>query len=229
MSIRRTTRIGHAIGLPIHNGEIAIGRPSELPIVMAGGPVLLVRDTFTDSNGTALTDHTLDVDRAGGGWVAAAALTTGTPNAGTVESNAFEYGADNFAGPVIETNEADVRVEADVTFPAAANTVFEICLRYLQDGDEFQIQFRETNSDVRIRERESDVAATRATAAFTFTEGVLYRLKVVAQGQVITAYVDGVAVVSYASATFNQTETKHGMFKNGASLPTIDNFEIWRA
>ena len=199
-----------------------------MPIVMAGGPVLLVRDTFTDSDGTVLTAHAPDVDRVGGGWVAAAGRSIDTPNAGTVESNAFEFGADNFSGPVIETSEADVRVEADVTFPAAATTIFEKFIRYLQDGDEWLVQAREDNNDMRIRDRQSDSAVTRATGAFTFSESVLYRIKVVAQGQIITAYVDGVEVVSYTSATFNQTETKHGLIKNGASLPTIDNFEIWR-
>src|SRR3989442_10527835 len=82
-----------------------------LPLLGAGnsgGGAVLLRDTFTDADGTGLAAHTMD---AGGGW---------SVLAGTVETQSNKADHNNNAAntstyAAADAGRADVTVSADVT------------------------------------------------------------------------------------------------------------------
>jgi hypothetical protein len=92
-----------------------------------------VFDTFTDTNGTALTAHTPDIDRIGTGWESAP-LGSITPNSWEIQSNkaVTDSGAN-----VIDVGAIDQTVQMDVRFPGPLTSqVFtRFLLRYASPDD----------------------------------------------------------------------------------------------
>ena len=90
MPIRRTTRIGHATGLPIHDGELAIGGYSGLPIVPSGSKTY---ESYIESLGPLL-------------WLAMTGTGATEVNKGTVgatlDGTITNMGAQGIAGKIAD-------------------------------------------------------------------------------------------------------------------------------
>ena len=125
---------GH-VSEPIRRSRVA-GRPMmHLPLMgiisRQSGPTTLVYDTFTDTDATALTDHTPDIDVVGGGWV------FGLGSA-TVQSNvAATPAGDNYI--LIDCGQSDFRMSITVANSASrilfrASDYNNLWLFYPADG-----------------------------------------------------------------------------------------------
>ena len=69
-----------------------------------------------------------------------------------------------------------------------------------------------------------------ATKSYAWSAGSTYTIRVVANGTTIQVYVDGVLELTATGATFNQTETKHGLMRaNGDSATHFDNWVVTAA
>jgi len=66
----------------------------------------------------------------------------------------------------------------------------------------------------------------RGSAAVTISGSQNYTITAILDGDVITSYVDGAALATYASAARNNTSTLHGIHGYNSTL-TYDNFVVW--
>jgi hypothetical protein len=63
----------------------------------------------------------------------------------------------------------------------------------------------------------------------TINDGNTYTIRAIADGTNIDQFVDGANKITYASASHNQTETKHGFrgFYDGEVKGEFDNFTVF--
>lgn len=178
----------------------------------------LLRDTFTDANGTLLTAHAMDV---GPGWT----LHEGT--CPTIQSNRASLAGD--VGCVCsDAGRADVVARSTASVGTAdANHVIAVVVRCM-DGNNFWQAALFGNGFFAIYDRTGGTFTMHASTSLgALTVGVGYTIEVTASGASITATVNGGNQISYGSATFNQTVTHHGIriFSGDATPNTHDDFE----
>lgn len=169
---------------------------------------LLVSDTFTDSNGTALTAHTPDIDTVGSGWV----NQSGTYQ---IDSNA----AHRETGPTgsvvaIDAGNADVTVKSDIS----AKTTSGIVAR-LSDDNNYWLGWAQ---DGKLYENNADSLTERADLG---APTIPNTLELECNGSSITFRAETGLSATYASATFNQTATLHGLRSND-DLGIFDDFSV---
>lgn len=177
----------------------------------------LIRATFTAANGTSLDAYTPErggtATEHGGDW----SIDTNTA------MDTTGVGQDLVSW---DAGKANVTLEVDLITPAAGAFDAGVCMR-VTDGDNNWIVACTQGSNLRIFQEAATVFTERANGAFTWNNATTYRLKVVCQGTTISAYVDGVLIASYASATFNQSATRFGLRENTpANQCRFDNFRV---
>jgi hypothetical protein len=183
-----------------------------------------VYDSFTGADSTQLTAHAPDIDVVGGGWVNAILTTTPGANA-SILSNKASITADN-AGTIINAGQANVEIEATWTLAVGVDNRSSIALRYVDASNWIIFNVREPNGDLLLNKRVAGSTSTVASAAFSWTEGQTYTLKITANGTAVVCYVDDVEVLSGTIAELT-TATKHGIFRNaGNSNSLFDDFYI---
>ncbi|NIT58398.1 MAG: hypothetical protein GWN00_19880 [Aliifodinibius sp.] len=176
-----------------------------------------VQDTFTDTNGTLLNNHTPDTDVVGGGWSGSTAAE--------INSNQLRFDTDNSTN-TIDGGTSDGDIYFDWIVASAALNRNSLIYRYTDDNNHWRYNLREDNGDVRIVERNGGTNTTRDTASFTFSGGTTYVARMNLSGTSMEGFIDDVSQVTYTSS-FKQTETNHGVQRNTGSLLTkIDNFVI---
>ncbi|GAG00847.1 unnamed protein product, partial [marine sediment metagenome] len=188
-------------------------------IVIGGVTVELVtvtsKDTFTGSNGTLLTAHTPDI---GNGWT----LEEGT--ALEITSNRATQPAATNTTMAVETSTSDVVVEATLG-QGDVNTKVGLAFR-LQDADH---TWRVTITNTAIALQYIDTSAFQRGTYFPpgGTIDTAFAIKVVAIGDQIEVYVDGVLQMEWTD-TLLQTETKCGIFaqNDGGANQHIDDFKV---
>jgi len=196
----------------------------------------LACDTFTDSPGTDLEAHVMEV---GTGWTE---YLQDWEIAGDQAHGSDLAGVDS-GYIVTELGLADVVLEADVTPGEAPNyEVTGFVLRF-QDEDNFLIvELSPTNNGVDFWKREngtwseiSTVYSYAGTATpFAFAANTTYHFKVVADGENISAYIDGTLAAEFSSGLF-LTATRHGLrsVQSGATagnpVTVTNKFDNFRA
>lgn len=171
---------------------------------------ILVYDTFTDANNTTLTAHTPDINDVGASWQFAFGASI------QIQSN---RAVPNARGDVINTNDADVTVTANLTWITGA-TEAGVLFRYI-DSTHYWYAF--TNGSTWSLREANGGNTVRDTEAQTLTNAVTYVLRVATNGTSIEFYVDDVLKLSFTSSV-NQAGTRHGLF--GANAPQFDNFKV---
>lgn len=193
----------------------------------------LSRDTFTDSDGTLITNHTPD---DGPAWsvvsIANIGDDLGDPD---IQNNQLRFTGEPLTegstadgdAIIVDVGQADVTITVDWTPAVGVDNRNSVVMRYVDADNFWMFNVREPNADMNLFEKSSGTTTARDTATKTWTEGQTYALKVVLSGTSITCYVDDVEVLSYASATAHETETKHGVGRNlGADETRMDNWEV---
>lgn len=180
-----------------------------------GGSNIYLKDLFTDTNGTALDHHTMDI---GPGWT----ILSGTPQiagnkmAGTTNS-------DNVA--VSDAGHADITLT--VVYVHQNDTLPVVVFRRA-DANHFWIAFFQSGT-WQLQEYVNGVYTTRGTGADSLTAGQGYNLQLTLSGASITLYRDGTQMVSYNLASTGLTATLHGpdLAANGsAPTGTFDTFLV---
>ena len=191
----------------------------------------LVYDGFVDANGTALAAHTPNIDLDNGGWI----TPTGAP---TIQNNELTDVTSGVVISHIDAGESDVVIAVDGFFgkTASGNSSSGITFRYTDDLNHWLATISTFNSTPwtwAIREVVAGVTTNRAetTGASTGDASVTVNQIVTCEGTTIRYQVPDEDIdISYDSATFNETATKHGPRGAKTNTPpkdtTWDNFVI---
>ncbi len=178
-------------------------------------PGFVLRDTFTDADGTNLTAHTMNV---GPGW--------------TVADGTFEINANNqVQATVVSGSQAKATAISDAgianislacnLYTGDANGV-GLNLRYKDTGSFWNAALATSANELRIFQIESGLPTERAAVALTLAPSTWYTLTFTADGNALTATV-GASSCNYTS-TYNNDQTSHGI-RSTSTSQAFDNFE----
>jgi hypothetical protein len=176
-----------------------------------GGTSTLLKDTFTDANGTNIAAHVMDV---GPGW------SVQGGSSWNIQSNQLNC----VSGGRISSDSGQSNVTASVDMtPTTGNQYMEIVVRLTDDNNFWMAALK--NGEFSIYENAAGVLTQRATTSPTISVGTTYHVQLVASGTTMTATLNGGNQISYNNATSNQTATKCGI--RGFETGTVyDNFLV---
>lgn len=182
-------------------------------------PADIRADTFTDTNGTALTAHTPD---SGGAWLTASSGA----GAWDIQSNQANLATSSGGRDVayFDAGTADARVTVKAT-PAAAFYNQGAVLRFTAQDAHWKAVCYATSNLFAIVEVTAGSETIRASTTVTVTAGVQYTIAFSARGDNFTATLDGANTLAYTSSVRN-TATKHGFGGGPAALTKFDDFGI---
>ncbi len=184
----------------------------------------LSQDAFVDTDNTQLESHTMNI---GTGWTTVShSLGIGATPADTVIVGNQVQIINDGAGIVTNIGVSDATISTD-WIPAVGNdNRNSLIFRFANSVNHLTINMREDNGDIRIVKYQSGSSTVLDTAAFSFTEGQNYNIKVVLNGSSITAFVNNVSVLS-AVSTFLQTNQLFGVGRNtGSNATRLDNWLV---
>lgn len=177
----------------------------------------LLSDTFTDTNGTALTSHTMDV---GGGWTAG----TGTFQ---VQSNAAKKTASSgiHDGVWADAGQADVSLSVDITWQALGDRSLGAALRVTDGTNRWEAYYYAGTDKIQLDEVTTGSNTTRASAsAVGIASGNTYSLTASTSGTSLSVSLNG-KTASYTSSSY-QTNTKFGLLDYNDTVSSFDNFLV---
>lgn len=176
---------------------------------------ILLQDTFTDTDGTALASHTMNVGSGwtvhGSTWTIQSNRATGTGNMATAQANAADITA---TLTVRNTGNGSTGLICRFSSTTAAWLV-----GVGNSGGKIQVVIWEINPGFTNR-----ASVISATSYATATD---YPLTVTCNGNTISGVITGIpdTAVSYNSATFNNTATRFGL-RVGDSGDAFDGFQV---
>lgn len=180
----------------------------------------VVSDSFAGVNGTNVTAHAPEIAPVGSAWVGNSSYT--------LQSNTAQHtvAGENFAALVIEAGKADGVVSVDYNTGAANKILTGMAFRYTASRVHWWLMNRNDLGGWGLYE-DNNSWTQRAFVTATIAPSTTYALSATLNGASITATVDGGNTLSYGSATFNQTATKHGIADWEASQGDyFDNFKV---
>ncbi len=178
----------------------------------------LLSDTFTGTDGTLLTAHTMDV---GAGW------TNQTITTYKIASNkaTFNSGGGGQGETVADAGAADVTITCDhvVGSGGDAGVVFND-----QDTNNYWLLAANTTW---ILYKQISGSFTSVATGGTITAGVSYAVSITTAGDTVTVLIDGSAPFSAYTAASRplKTATKVGIRNFAATTNTWDNFLVTSA
>lgn len=191
-------------------------------------PIIL--DDFNDTHGTGLQDHVLDVP-ATTLWVVQVALM-GIDTATGSQAKVTMSDIAGRAVSTVETSNANVQVTCKHTMGSGNGGFGGIVLRYLDVSNYWYVGLSRDADTLTISEVKNGSTIIKETVAFTVDVDVQYTLEVTAAGPIISARVISPTIItalSHASATFQQTLTKHGLIGIGpGNLALAIRFDDFR-
>lgn len=176
----------------------------------------LLYDTFTDTNGTSLAAHTMNV---GGGWTA----HSGT---WTIEGNEAACTLVDESQATADAGQADVEVSCDIT-TGAGGTFPGIAARWVDANNYWLGLVNDSQDIIQLYERSGGTYTERAAAVLSVAPGTTYTAVLRCSGDLIEFTVGG-QTASYSSSSHN-TATRCGMrlgYVGGAAATTWDNFKV---
>lgn len=186
----------------------------------------IVSDSFTDTDGTALTSHTPDTHGADATYREVAIFGGGLNfEINNNKARPDTTGSTLVGAAVIDAGKSDVAVSAVVNKGGIGDAIGGVGLCFRASGTSFYL-LELVNSTVRIREYTSGVATVVDSAAFAYDASTDYELKVVLSGDSIVVYVDDVFILSTTDSTHSGTEHGISCTTFGAGRSTADNLLI---
>jgi len=185
----------------------------------------LLSDTFTDTDATSLSSHTMDV---GSGWT----LHNGTWVITSNKARETATGSTTYVASAQASN-ADVTVTADITTPNATAYAGGLGFRITDSSNFWNAVFERDAAGtpyVQLNQVTTGSSTNRGSATLTSAiTNATTQLQAVCNAAQIDVYVAGVLKITYASATFNQTTTRHGLaiYRDGSYAEiNVDNFLV---
>ena len=182
---------------------------------------IVVYDTFTDTDGTLLSDHTPEIYPAGSSWGGGAATNLTIINTNAACSPAL-YGTSLGCG--IDTGLVNCKITATVkAYYRNANTNYRnsgIRLRcnsaadssYNDSSTWYGVVVNSCSDKFQIIEKASGNSFTvLSETSVTMDLATSYTLVATVSGTTITATLDGANEISYSSASVNSSSTIHGV------------------
>lgn len=183
--------------------------------------VTLIEDAFTDVDTTALTTHTVaPTNVPGGAWLAGVGTFQIVSNKATVNSNA------NNDMSWKESSDADVTVTCLVTAYNTGGVVSNpgLLVRVSDATHLWLVDISSNGPSGTMYENAGAGYVSRATGTPTgLASGVEATLKIVVSVTTITAFLNDTQFMTYASASSNQTATKHGIRLGKSGVPPGDS------
>jgi len=179
-------------------------------------------DTFTGTNGTALTAHMPDSSQVGGGW------TTSGSAAPTLQSGlARVTTAGTASSRIYATQDAtlsDVQLSTDWSV-RSATAWGGLVLRWT-DANNFLFVGYTGSGELAIYEMQGGTWTRRVGAPITAASGTVHQIEVMASGSSLQVLWDGVLTLQ-TTDSFNQTATRHGLaWANG--IDTLSGYDTFR-
>jgi hypothetical protein len=176
-------------------------------------------DTFTGADNTQLVNHVPDM---GSTWIATS--PDGTAGAATnhvIQNNEAQI-LDDAKAAVMDLGVADVWIEVEFTVGSASKA--GILFRNSADGN--GLSFRVRPADNLMELIQWPLVAISTSVPINWSQGDVKRLAVLAVGDSIKCYVNGVEVIDETTTTY-QTNTRHGITSYGSSNDeTYDDFTV---
>ncbi|MBI5964931.1 MAG: hypothetical protein HY863_15740 [Chloroflexi bacterium] len=119
-----------------------------------------------------------------------------------------------------ETITAEVNGIAEISWTAVTGQTLNFMVRRTDNNNCWIIRCNQTTGTIKIIEMNAGVETERASAAQTFTNGSVYRIGCILNGNLLQAFVTNVISTSYASASFNNTATGVRTDRAGANFAT---------
>lgn len=186
---------------------VADSPPSNVANATTGssGPVQVLSDTFTDTNGTLLSAHSPDLKPAGSVWDLAGSLGF------DIQANKARplCVSDAYSFAAIEAGAADVLISADITWHYAANRQQGLILRWQDANNFWAAKLSPAAGLLVIIERNAGVETVRDSVAPTL--GATNNLQFISSGNNLSVLLDGVPALAYVSAFLNN-KTKVGLY-----------------
>ena len=212
---------GPALPMYVAPSGLSVVGDAAQPVYVVGGSLggaasatILISDGFSGTDGTSINGRTPDT-------VGSATWAT-LENDIVLSSNKASRTTAGAASASIESGKANVTITSDLVFSATGDA--SIMLR-ASDASNYWIAGINATTFF-IYEKNAGSFTLRASASEARTAGTTYSMTVIASGTSIIATI-ATSSISYSSATFNQTTTKHGIRLNGnGSVATSDNFKI---
>lgn len=128
-----------------------------------------------------------------------------------------------------EANDADVTIEVVLSKSDATNNLNRMGISFrLTDDSNYLYAYFLSSTSLRLFKKVTGAGTQLGLATVTETSGD--GLKVIANGDQIEVYHNGVLKIGPITESFNQTATKHGLFhETGGSLGTVcrwDDFSV---
>jgi len=215
------TSITATVPLVATTGPLVVvvdGQPSNSITFAVPAANAVVWDTFTGTNGTGLGSHAPEVRPSGAIW---SLRSTGTSTA-TLQNGrlAIAPGGATHQTWAINSGLSDVVVGIDFT---GTVPIGGVVARVNAQG--FVSAWVDNNSLYIVR-MQNGTPTFLASSYQAISAGQNYRLELRAIGSALSAYLNGVLVLT-ASESFNLTETAHGVdWYNGDTGATYDHFEV---
>jgi hypothetical protein len=189
---------------------------------LVAGATTLILDQFTDTNGTALSSHTI--------------APTNTPaTSWTNGLNSLEIQSNKAVG--VTSSDDNIELcdsgQSDVTASVIVNSTVVAgggpVVRASDGSNMWLAYLASVFNSIRLFEINAASFVERATASQTVTSGVDYTQRLAASGTSLVASVDGGASCNYSSS-FNQSATKVGIhaYNLAGTSPTLDTFTVTR-
>jgi hypothetical protein len=207
--------MGRALGLSI------LG----IPLGLAGGavaPTVLLQDSFTDTDATALTSHTMDV---GAGW-----SVTATASSWAISGNRAVLTKGGITRDFAWADAGQADATAQVTAQGSDNNNHPALLLRVTDGSNCWIAYLNIATDTAtLFERNGGTFTSRGTSSPNLVAATDYLVAAVCSGDSIAVTIDGANAINYASASFNNTVTNFGLGSpndTGSGTCSFEDFEV---
>jgi hypothetical protein len=196
-------------------------------VLAAALPLMAVvnADTFTDTNGVDLDTHTPDT---GGGWT-----DTGVCEYEVQSNRAVQTAASAVCMCSVDSSDASVAVVVDLVVPNVNDYSFGLAIRLSDAGNAWWVNVARSSGGTPIMElTEWNASANTLRDSDTLgaISGTTIEFAATATGNTITGYINGTSYSTYASATHNNTATRHGLFmySDGTYSNTVawDDFSV---
>lgn len=185
---------------------------------ITSGPSTLIFDQFTDPDLTLLTAHTIAPINV--------PLTSWSFSGGSswrILGNQAQCNVVGAGGRTCTCNAGDADITASLIINRNASTEPGVVVRFLDDSNHWWCRHNSAANRVEVQERNAGANVLRASAALV--KAGVYTISVQTAAQTIAATVDAVTA-TYASASFLETETRHGMRVGATANNTMDDFRV---
>ncbi|MGX2958056.1 hypothetical protein JNUCC23_02035 [Peribacillus sp. JNUCC 23] len=175
-------------------------------------PIIIAKDSFNRADSTSLGNA-----ETGQPWIVQASEVY------EIKNNAvnLKTGGINYSQILVNTPKSDGVLFLDVKF--YSNEKGGIVFRN-RDNSNF-LHYVITPTGLELTKYVANTATLLGNYGFTPAHGTVYKLVVVLNGDIITAYIDGVQKIQVAE-TYNKTETKHGIRNPLGFAISFDNFKM---